>query len=150
MDSSAHVQFNLPSSAPPSSAPPSIMGPGSLPFLPQSGNFQPPTLNQLGLGSILPGNRTPAPDEPNFLAKISGTGQQVFNTIGLHHPIQRFALGMLVGGGLEYFIRPSISYNDNGSPKSWVVLSGQSGQGETYLPAGSTAFITGLVFATFF
>lgn len=146
-----HVQFNLPPSAP-SSTPPSIMPQGSLPFMQGGGGggFQPPTLNQLGLGSILPGNRTPADPEPNFLAKISLTGANVFSDLGLTHPVQRFAAGMLLGGVLEYFIRPGISYNENGSPKNWAVLSGQSGQGETYLPAGSTAFITGLVFATFF
>jgi len=147
MSGAPQVQFQLPPTSPGGAAlPPS--------FLPSAGGsaaFQPPSLNQLGLGGILPGSRTPATvDNTNFLSKIANTGSQIFADVGLTHPVQRFALGMFIGGGLEYMIRPSVSYNPDGSPKSWAVISGQSGKGETYLPAGSTGLITGLLFATFF
>lgn len=62
-----------------------------------------------------------------------------FNGIGLQTPLSRFIALGAVGGALEYTLKPSFSYNKDGSMRPWILFS--KTEDATYLPAGSIAFI---------
>lgn len=71
-----------------------------------------------------------------------------FNAVGLSSPISRGLAMGAVGAAVEWNVRPSYSYRPDGSPRPWIVLSGDSVD-STYLPMGSTAIITGMIFGLF-
>lgn len=71
--------------------------------------------------------------------------ESAFSTVGLTTPISRFVAMGAVGGAVEYSLRPSYSYRADGSPRPWVLFDPNSAD-STYLPASSTALITGFVF----
>lgn len=74
--------------------------------------------------------------------------ETAFSSVGLTTPVTRGAAMALVGGALEYYFKPSYSYRPDGTPRPTVYL--QPGAADaTYLPAGSTAILTGLFFSLF-
>lgn len=75
--------------------------------------------------------------------------ENAFAVVGLNNPVYRFVAMGAVGGIVEYSVRPAYSYRPDGSPRPWVLISGNNAVDSTYLPAGSTAIITGLTFALF-
>lgn len=74
--------------------------------------------------------------------------QNAFVAVGLNSPTSRMVAMAAVGGAVEWSVRPSYSYRPDRSPRPWILLSGDTAD-STYLPAGSTAVITGLVFGLF-
>jgi len=83
----------------------------------------------------------------SILAPVWEPIENSFAAVGLSSPLSRFAAMAAVGGAIEYSIRPSYSYRGDGSPRPWILLD-QSAD-STYLPAGSTALLTGLFFGFF-
>lgn len=71
-----------------------------------------------------------------------------FSYVGLNTPTQRFFAFAALGGALEYQIRPSFSYQSDGSPRPWAVVT--PGPNATYLPPGSTALVLAGLVSLFF
>lgn len=73
---------------------------------------------------------------------------QGFSFVGLNTPLHRFVAGSALFGALEYSLRPSYSYKEDGSPRPWNVIS--SAPDATLLPAGSSTIIPAFFIAQFF
>lgn len=84
-----------------------------------------------------------------------------FEILGLTTPMRRFLLTLFLGLGVEYYLKPSTSFESSpkteggggtGIPifslKKWSVLIGDQ-PNSTYLPFGSIPLVLAIVFATF-
>lgn len=86
--------------------------------------------------------------EESIIPKIFGPVETVLGFTGLSTPFRRFAVFTAIGTGIEYWLRPSYAYNDQGGMKRIAYLTDAAGA--TYTPPGFFPAILGLVSALYF
>ena len=64
-----------------------------------------------------------------------------FSALGLASPWKRLFFGCIVGFGGQFMLKPSISYNKNGTAKQFP--------SETLLPWYALSVVPGIIFALF-
>jgi hypothetical protein len=62
--------------------------------------------------------------------------------IGLRTPTSRFFAGVAIGGLIEYYFRPSYSYDTDGNSRPFSLMD-PGASGATIVPPGSTALFVG-------
>lgn len=74
--------------------------------------------------------------------------ENLFVWTGLTSPSRRLIYTILLGGGLEYILKPEYAYTSDGEMRPWVVLSGNL-TSATYIPAFMLPLIIGVMMSIF-
>lgn len=81
--------------------------------------------------------------ELSMIEKIFNPLESTLGFLGLKTPTRRLVFFTALGSVVEYFIRPSYAYDENGNFKPIIYLTGRAGA--TYTPAGFIPLIFGIL-----
>lgn len=74
----------------------------------------------------------------------------IFKTLGLDSPFARFVFVGAGGTGVEYLVKPSYAFDEQGEPRPWAKPWGENAPGAVYTPVGFFPILLGLCAALFF
>ena len=69
--------------------------------------------------------------------------ERFMGAVGLNSPMRRMLFFSSLGTGLEFYLKPSYAFNNDGTMKSIAYLTGDAGA--TYIPPGLIPLVVGLV-----
>lgn len=78
-------------------------------------------------------NRTPTSPVAKLWDGIEGVYDSMGLMTGEAAQARRFVFGALVGGGIMYLMKPTASYNPDGTPRPWA-MSSPNASDKTALP----------------
>lgn len=69
-----------------------------------------------------------------------------FNYLGLNTPVKRFMATGLVVGGIVYALKPSVFFDEKGSPRPWTPsATKEQAESSTWIPWWTVPVTTGLI-----
>ena len=83
-----------------------------------------------------------------IMAALVETLEKPFQSLGITTPSGRFFVMAGIGGIVEWYFRPSWSYNIDGFPRPFALLN-PGDPNATIAPPGTTAVALGLIFSLF-
>ena len=79
---------------------------------------------------------------------LAGIEQVLVNIPLCQTPAGRAAVFGSLGGGIAYFLRPSVSFNADGSPKPWIMFEANNANA-TLFPYWAWVVVPGVIFSVF-
>lgn len=63
-------------------------------------------------------------------------------------PLGRAAITAAMGGAIAYYVRPSVSFDENGQPRPWILID-QQNPNATIFPWQAWVVVPGILFGIF-